>query len=126
MKFTEKTRKVIAERAKGVCEMCGMVIFEAAQIHHRQARGMGGTKKLESRSAANGLYLHFKCHEKIERHRATAYENGWLVHKWEDSTEIPVLMVDNWVLLDDDGGFRVVQRAWDQEGKPVPRPLSFE
>ena len=102
MKFTEKTRKIIRERAASRCEMCGVHCSDG-QIHHRQARGMGGSRDAESRSAANGLYLHDRCHAKIESNRTDAYEKGWLVHKWEDSGEKPVLMWDGWKVLGADG-----------------------
>lgn len=102
MKFTEKTRNVIRERAGGRCELCGVGV-SMGQIHHRQARGMGGTVRVEARSPANGLYLDMKCHERIERNRSEAYENGWLVHKWESSEERPVKMFDGWYMLAGDG-----------------------
>lgn len=107
MKFTEKTRNVIRSRADNRCEMCG-VRCDSGQIHHRQARGMGGSKDMESRSAANGLYLHERCHFTIERNRTEAYENGWLVHKWETSEDKPVLMWDGWKTLGADGSLTAV------------------
>ena len=67
---------------------------------------MGGTVRVESRSPANGLYLDAKCHDVIERNRGKAYENGWLVHKWEFSKDIPVKMFDGWYLLGDDGSLQ--------------------
>ncbi len=107
MKFTEKTRELIRTRAADRCELCGISVQDA-QIHHRQARGMGGSKDVASRSAANGLYLHDRCHERIERNRTEAYENGWLVHKWEDSEERPVRLWDGWWTLGADGSLTVV------------------
>ena len=107
MKFTEKTRDVIRSRAQDRCELCGVRV-QGAQIHHRQARGMGGSKDAEARSAANGLYLHDRCHERIERNRTEAYEKGWLVHKWEKSEDKPVLMWDGWKLLAADGSLTAV------------------
>jgi 5-methylcytosine-specific restriction protein A len=102
VKFTESTRKLIRQRAKSRCELCG-VTTEKGQIHHRKPRGMGGTVLEESRSAANGLYLDLKCHEKIERNRREAYENGWLVHRWDNSEERAVKMFDGWFVLAGDG-----------------------
>lgn len=64
---------------------------------------MGGTKKESSRSASNGLFVHAACHAWIESHRADAYENGWLVHSWQESAAIPVLLGHDLVLLKDDG-----------------------
>lgn len=69
---------------------------------------MGGSSDIASRSAANGLYLHDRCHERIERNRTEAYENGWLVHKWESSEEKPVLMWDGWKILDAGGSLTPV------------------
>ena len=64
---------------------------------------MGGTKNPESRSAANGLFVHPKCHAAIESHREDAYINGWLVHSWQDPTQVPVLRGHEWTILLDDG-----------------------
>jgi hypothetical protein len=103
MKFTEKTRQAILGRSKGKCEKCGGFVGEGGQIHHRKARGMGGTKNPESRSLANALYVHPSCHAWIESHREKSYENGWLVHSWQESTKIPVHRGHDWVTLLDDG-----------------------
>ena len=103
MKFTGKTRHLIQDRAKHRCELCGTAIREAGQIHHRKPRGMGGTKDLESRSAANGLYVHLKCHAKIESERWKAYQNDWLVRQYDASEKTPVLMWDGWKTLNADG-----------------------
>jgi len=103
VKFTDKTRHLIRDRAKHRCELCGTAIREAGQIHHRKPRGMGGTKDLQSRSAANGLYVHLKCHAKIESERWKAYQNGWLVRQDDVSEETPVLMWDGWKTLNPDG-----------------------
>jgi 5-methylcytosine-specific restriction enzyme A len=116
MKFTEKTRNIIKERAGERCEMCG-VRCEAGQIHHRQPRGMGGSKERESRSAANGLYLHERCHFKIERNRSDGYQKGWLVHKWETSEDKPVLMWDGWKILGADGSLTPVVSPTELTGE---------
>lgn len=102
MKFTEKTRALVEERAKGLCEVCGGRV-DMAQIHHRKPRGMGGTKNPASRSAANALFVHFRCHEWIERNRTEAYQMGYLVHQQEASDSKPVLLPNGWFVLMDDG-----------------------
>lgn len=102
MRFTESTRQQVEERAKGLCEVCGSPV-EVPQIHHRKPRGMGGTKNPASRSAANALYVHFRCHEWIERNRSEAYGMGYLVHQTEQSSDKPVLLPTGWFLLQDDG-----------------------
>ena len=76
---------------------------------------MGGSSRKDRLS--NLLWLHSACHlSVIEPHRDRAYKAGWLVRAGEEPSEVPVLMFDGWVLLDDDGG--VVQT----EGAPVPSP----
>ena len=116
MKFTEKTRELIRARAQDRCELCGISVQDA-QIHHRQARGMGGSKDIESRSAANGLYLHDRCHERIERNRTEAYQNGWLVHKWENSERRAVKLWDGWSVLAADGSLTPVVSPTDLCGE---------
>lgn len=102
VQFTEKARKVIKERANGRCELCGVRAEETAQIHHRKPRGMGGTKNPASRSVANGLFVHFRCHQRIELNRAEAIKNGWLVLQSGDLSQ-PVLLHYGWVVLHEDG-----------------------
>jgi hypothetical protein len=82
---------------------------------------MGGTKNPESRSPANALFLHFTCHEWVERNRTESYELGYLVKQNEDSNSKPVLGPDGWFQLNDDGTKTIVQEAWSREGKPIPR-----
>ena len=79
-----------------------------AQIHHRRPRGMGGTRQADSASPANGLYVHQKCHDTIERNRATGLRKGWLVHQNDDPVQIPVRLWYGWRLLSEDGGVHVV------------------
>ena len=113
MKFSTKTREIIRNRANGSCEVCGMSLRIYGQIHHRRPRGMGGTRQADTASAANGLYVHQKCHDRIERNRATAVKKGWLVHQSDDPVQIPVRLWYGWRLLTDDGGVEVVK---DTEG----------
>jgi len=115
MRFTEKTRQVIRERAKGRCELCGTPVGMDAQIHHRKPRGMGGTKDSASRLACNGLFVHFRCHEKIERNREVALANGWLVRQSGDSQDQPVRLHYGWVLLNADGSVEFLASALDEK-----------
>lgn len=102
MKFTESTRQLVQERARGLCEVCGSSV-DVPQLHHRKPRGMGGTKNPASRSAANALLVHFRCHEWIERNRTEAYKMGYLVHQTDESVSRPVLLPTGWFCLMDDG-----------------------
>lgn len=100
--FTDKTRKAITDRADKRCEVCGSI--GATQIHHRQPRGMGGSKQPATRSAANGIYIHADCHRRIELNRAKSYLLGHLVRMNFLPNETPIRLWDGWWVLDDDGG----------------------
>lgn len=115
MRFTEKTRQVIRERAKNRCELCGTPVGMDAQIHHRKPRGMGGTKDDASRLACNGLFVHFRCHENIERNREVALANGWLVRQSGDSQDQSVRLHYGWVLLNADGSVDFLASALDEK-----------
>ena len=114
MKFTEKTRKQIKERAEGKCERCGGYIASDshAHIHHRKPRGMGGTKQHGSRTTANGLFLHPSCHYYIENHRKESKEMGFILGQTEEPILVPVFTFNGWVLLDLEGGLSKIETAW--------------
>ena len=69
---------------------------------------MGGTKRKDSGSAANGLYVHLKCHMDIESNRSRAFDNGWLVSQFAEPKDIPVKLWNGWFMLDPDGSLNQV------------------
>jgi hypothetical protein len=93
--FSAAVRTTIRQRAEGWCEVCGVRTI-AGQAHHRRPRGAGGSRR-ESRRADAG------CHNKIESHRADAFEKGWLVRQGVDPSSVPVLYRGQFVYLGDDG-----------------------
>lgn len=103
MKFTDKVREQIRERAKDRCEKCGSLALYH-QIHHRRPRGMGGSKDPDTGSPANGLWVHPACHAKIESNREESLEAGYLVRQGVDPTAVPVKIGISWYLLDHQGG----------------------
>jgi len=111
MKFSTKTRDAIRRRANGSCEVCGVSLRIYGQIHHRRPRGMGGSKQETTGSAANGLYVHQKCHDRIERNRANALDRGWLVSQYDEPDTVPVKLWYGWRLLTADGGVQMVNDA---------------
>jgi hypothetical protein len=80
-------------------------------LHHRRARGSGGSKDSATNGPANLLYLCGSgtsphCHGWIESHRTAAYNAGWLVHSWDDPARVPVAIVGRGpVLLTADGRY---------------------
>ena len=106
--FSTATRARIHARAKGRCEVCGARIVNGGQIHHRKPRGMGGTSDSGKASCANGLWVHPRCHDRIESQRVRAIENGWLVPQTAVPEFVPVKLWDGLFLLSPDGSMRKV------------------
>ena len=112
--FSAEVRKAILARSEGYCEVlapgCGLT---ATDIHHRRARGMGGTKRPETNYASNGLNCCRPCHIRCEAMKNWARENGFVLWQSDDPSTVPVWWRSNWdggrkalVLLDDIGGKR--------------------
>lgn len=110
--FPDGVKNLVDGRSGGVCEIqiqgCSQV---ASQYHHRLARGMGGTRQPFVNEASNCLHVCVDCHSTVEVHRENAYANGWLVSKLSISKpcEVAVFRWGQWVLLDDEGGFEVIE-----------------
>ena len=104
--FTAAVKQIIRRRSCGMCELdlCG----PADHYHHRAPRGSGGSRLEWINSAANALHLASACHDLVERNRAEALENGWLVSRLAGETAAgkPVLYRGTRVLLSDDGSIR--------------------
>ena len=101
--FDAKLRELVYTRAAGKCERCGTP--GQMQYHHRRPRGMGGTRRTDTAGAANALLLHPSCHEWVERNRAAALDQGFLVTQQHDPAAIPVRLWNGWCLLTPDGGY---------------------
>ncbi|RAV34884.1 hypothetical protein CWC39_00665 [Corynebacterium heidelbergense] len=65
----------------------------------------------------NGLFCCRHCHlVGIHKDPKRAYENGWLVHGWDNPDQQPVLRRGRWVLLDEIGGFTAYNKEnYDNE-----------
>lgn len=70
---------------------------------------MGGDRRPEVKTAANGLLLCGSgvtgCHGWVEENRATAYELGLLLRRHQIPVEEPVTLRRGRVLLDDIGNY---------------------
>lgn len=87
--FSPATRQIIIDRAGGVCERCAAGPIE--QLHHRRARGAGGSKRADTNTPANALAVCSPCHAWIESNRIKALEMGWLVRQGLDPEQVPVM-----------------------------------
>jgi hypothetical protein len=92
--LTERDRRDLADRSHGMCEVCSQ--RRAAQAHHRQPRGMGGSRLRTKHALANLLHVCSDCHAKIESNRTVAEHNGWLVPLGISPDDAPVYLRVPW------------------------------
>lgn len=113
-----RTREKVYARANGVCEVCGKYA-PGADIHHRLAKGMGGTSNKRIHDPSNLLAVcgwgnTSGCHGDIHGTADYAKAMGWIVSRFtpHSPAEVPVRLWDGMFWLDDDGTRR---RATDEE-----------
>ena len=90
--FPPLVRAGIKVRALGRCERCRAT--DPRDIHHRRARGMGGTSEPWVNAAANGVYLCGDCHAWAEANFTAAQESGWRISLHSDLTAAEVPLID--------------------------------
>lgn len=101
--FSDEVKAVIRARANDRCERCNDRTSDM-QFHHRRPRGMGGTRRADTNTAAAGVLLCGTCHRTVEAHRSQALDDGWLVRQSQNPLEVPVLYrTGRLSLLDSDG-----------------------
>jgi len=68
---------------------------------------------VEVNQPANGLVLSPDTHYRVEVNRREALKKGWLISKLtgELPSSVPVLLHHGWALLDDIGGFHLLEAA---------------
>lgn len=106
-------RQRVIDRDHGKCVKCGRVVWNAIpvaqySIHHRVPRGMGGANRGLAEDMSNLVLLcgtgTTGCHGWVESNRRKAREEGWLVSRHADPSEVPVSYWDgNQYLLGSDG-----------------------
>lgn len=90
-------RQQVRERACGKCDWCNLVLGDVFDAHHRKLRSRGGQDSL-----ANLVALHHQCHMYIHEHVGEATARGFMVHSWENPSDIPVLAGDGNIYLPGD------------------------
>lgn len=114
---TATTRALVVDRADGRCEVCTKRLHvdgrwvEAHSLHHRRARGMGGTTRPDTNSPANLLLVcgtgTTGCHGWIESNRTESRILGYLVSQSGHPDLVVVELADHrHVTLAHDGTYR--------------------
>ncbi len=112
--FSPAVRQIILDRQHNACARCCRWLLDGyTHIHHRRARGAGGTRSPEANLPSNGLALCVQCHGRIESERRAAYRLGHLVHTYQRPCEVPVWCLGRWVRLHDDGSAVAVSAPLD-------------
>jgi hypothetical protein len=115
-----ETAETVLTRDGRSCVRCSKSIAGGERgvdfsIHHRIPRGMGGSRDPRLSSPANLLTLCGSgvtfCHGKVEANRTAALLQGFLLHRIQEPTEVPVRTATGWVLLDDEGGWKAAADA---------------
>ena len=101
--FPPKVRQQIVERSSGRCEvMASGCTFTATAIHHRRARGAGGTRRPDTNLPSNALAVCDACHRRIESQRTEALAAGWLVPQNGTPADAAVVYRGKRMLLTDE------------------------
>ena len=73
MKIPQDVAAAVHERAGYQCEACGGYLFaDASALHHRKAKGMGGTS-FDLNTVANLMQVHGDTRGGINCHNVTEY-----------------------------------------------------
>lgn len=105
-----RTRDLVRARSGGWCERCGE--RRAETMHHRRFRSQGGpwTPSNILHLCGDGTRL---CHGELTApgfaQRGKYEAAGWIVSSHQDWREVPVLRRGELVVLDDLGGWSVVE-----------------
>jgi len=114
---TPLVRMSVVMRGGGKCEICNKSLNSVTYVslHHRKPRKMGGSKDMSLNEASNLMMICGSgtsgCHGYVESNREVSYENGWLVHSFEESASKPVLIRSTKVLLDNQGGYVAIKEV---------------
>ncbi len=105
--FPADVVELVYVRSSYLCEVavvCNSWVH-TGPLHHRQARGMGGTSNPNVNAVTNSLAACLACHAWVEAHPEQSRVAGWMVPFGKDPALVPVLYRGGGrVLLTADGG----------------------
>jgi hypothetical protein len=101
-----EARKRVRERSGGECELriFNVCFGRAETMHHRRKQSQGGPWVPSNliHTCGDGTR---GCHGLITNTRTVYYDNGWIVHSWENWRTAKVLLWNGLRYLDNAGGF---------------------
>lgn len=107
---TRKVRRLVHDRANGVCEWPGCARV-GTDYHHRLNRKQGGRHGVRAEQINQASWIVLCCrthHDDVTspsgERRQAALDMGWLLLERETAAEVPIAMDGGHYLLDDDGG----------------------
>lgn len=110
---TKIVREICWKRDRGACVRCRHTLRPGfAELQHRKARGMGGTKVEWINQPANLIWLCSSCHrlvESAEREEGVLF--GYVILGSELAENAELLYHHRWARLDDDGGVTYLPRV---------------
>jgi hypothetical protein len=73
----------------GRCDYCGNTLpFDEMECHHRVLTAHGGPDAIENTLALHALGCHVPL---VHGGGQASYDRGFLVHRWDDPAQVPVL-----------------------------------
>jgi hypothetical protein len=116
MTVTPKTRREVIARDRQTCQWCGIwvdVTAGAYSLQHRRARGMGGSKRIDTDLPSNLVTMCGSgvtgCHGYIESHRDAARQRGFTLRDRDRPELVPVLdHIGQWLRFDALGGRELI------------------
>lgn len=106
----KECRLIVRERAQNQCEVCGIGESDSSRhtVHHRRKRSAGGPWSPSNCILVDG-HGTVGCHGWIEANPKAAMARGLWVSRYGDESVEPVSLWYGRVVLDDSGGFEVVE-----------------
>jgi hypothetical protein len=113
---TPKVRREVIARDHHSCRWCGRFVDVESgwySLQHRRARGMGGTRRVDTDLACNLVLVcgtgTTECHGYIESHREEAVSRGFNVADRHNPALVPLLdHMGRWFRFDALGGVEVI------------------
>lgn len=112
----QKTRDEAFGRDGG-CIACGETYD--LHLHHRRARGAGGTRRPETNGLANLIVLCAEHHRFVESQRELALDRGLLVPQAKDPETVALIWRGEWVRLYNDGSVGDATPASEEDDQAV-------